>query len=170
MPDTKSPRDVYATALKNAHAMTAETHTVLQRQADHAKNYPAVAQRLAQHATTVKARLPQIESAMSSFGETSSGFKDAVTSTIGAVAEIGHGLTGDTEMKDYFVAGSFAGLNHVAFRSLKTSAGLAGADAAWIDGFIGEEEQFGRWLYENVDTLTRDYTARVGRGDAAQPT
>ena len=167
---TQHPRDVYAIALKNAHSMTAETHTVLQRQAQHAGAYPTVAQRLSLQAGTVQARLAQLETALSALGEKPSGFKDAVTSTIGAVAEIGHGLTGDAEIKDYFVAASFAGLNHVAFRSLKVSAGLAGADAPWIDAIIIEEESFGRWLYENVDQLTRDYTSRVGQGEAGKPT
>ena len=88
------------------------------------------------------------------------------------MAELGHGATGDKVLKDYFVAGSFAGLSHIAFKSLKTSAELAGKaqDNAGADQAIAECEAFGRWLYDNVDQLTRDYTARVGRGDAAQPT
>ena len=167
---TQTPRDVYAVALKNAHSMTAETHTVLKRQAEHASAYPLIAQRLREQAMNVQARLGQLDGAISSFGETHSSFKDAVTSTIGAVAEIGHGLTGDTEIKDYFVAASFAGHNHVAFCSLKVSAGLAGADAGWIDNIISEDEAFGRWLYENVDQLTRDYTTRVAQGAVSQPT
>lgn len=172
MPNARSPREVYVTALKNAHSMTAETRTVLQRQAEHAKAYPDVAGRLAQQAAEVGGRLPRLEEALAGLDEKASSFKDLVTSTVGAAAEIGHAATGDTEIKDYFVAASFAALNHTAFRSLKVSAELAGegAGASWIDAVIQADEAFGRWLFDNVDRLTRDYTARVAQGEAATPT
>ncbi len=164
--------EVYVAALKNAHAMCAEARTVYARQADHAGDYPQIGQRLDQQARVVAQHMHSIEQALAALDETPSKLKDMVTSTIGAVAELGHAVTGDTVMKDYFVAASFAGLSHVAFRSLKTSAELAGQarNAEAIDRAIEDTETFGRWIYEKVDQLTRDYTARVGRGDEAAPT
>lgn len=172
MPRSHSPLEVYVAALKNAHALCAEAEGVYRRQADHADDYPAIAERLRTQSQAVAAQKARLERALEAQGEAPSAFKDAVTSAVGAAAEFGHGLTGDAVIKDFFVAASFAGLSHVAFRSLKTSAELAGQAQhdADIDESIRECEDFGRWLYEHVDPLTRDYTARVGRGDEAQPT
>lgn len=172
MAATQTPMQIYVTALKNAHAMCAEAHTVYGQQAGHAADYPAIAERLQHQAQLVSGQMQRLDQALTAMGEKPSGFKDAVTSTIGAVAELGHGTTGDKVLKDYFVAGSFAGLSHIAFRSLKTSAELAGKaqDNAGADQAIAECEDFGRWLYDNVDQLTRDYAQRVGRGGEASPT
>ena len=172
MATAHTPLEIYVTALKNAHSMCAEARTVYSHQAGHGTDYPAVGQRLQQQAQVTSGQMERLEQALSASGEKHSGFKDAVTSTIGSIAELGHAATGDTVIKDYFVAASFAGLTHTAFRSLKTSAELAGQaqNASDIDTAISECEVFGKWVYENVDQLTRDYTSRVGRGNEAAQT
>lgn len=170
MPAAHTPLEMYHDALRNAHAMCKEAQTVYRAQADHAAKYPDVAARLREQAEVTARQVSRLEQALGAQDRKASGFKDAVTSTIGAVAELGHAMTGDTVLKDYFVAASFAGLTHTAFRSLKTSADLAGQSTADIDASISECEVFGRAVYENVDQVTRDYTALVLRGGETSPT
>lgn len=169
MAQSQSPHEIFVAALKNAHAMESESKQMLQRQVDRLEEYPDVKARLSRHLSAKDVQIGRLDGVLSGLGEKSSGFKDLVTSTVGAAAMLGHAFTPDEVLKNYFVNYSYANLEVASYKSLFVTAELAGESAAVepLKATLAEEQDFANWLLAHVDETTRAYTALRGQGAQA---
>lgn len=166
MAQSQTHHELFVVALKNAHAMESESKQMFQRQVDRLEKYPAVQARLRQHLAAKDTQIGRLDSVLSALSEKSSGFKDLVTSIVGNAAMIGHMATPDEVLKNYFVNYSYAHLEVASYKSLFTTAELAGEAAAVepLKASMAEEKDFADWLDAHVDETTRTYAAVRAQG------
>ena len=166
MAGTQTHHELFVTALMNAHAMESESKQMLQRQVDRLEKYPAVQARLRQQLSAKDAQIGRLDGVLSALGEKSSGFKDLVTSIVGNAAMIGHAMTPDEVLKNYFVNYSYANLEVSSYKSLFVTAELAGEAAAVesLKASVATEREFADWLDAHVEETTRAYAAVRAQG------
>jgi ferritin-like metal-binding protein YciE len=165
MPD-KSPHALLVMALKNTHAMTAESKQVVDRQLDRFEQYAEVKSFLQTRSQTLGAQAERIETVLATLGEKSSGFKELVTSIVGNAAMIGHAATGDEVLKDYFVDTAFAGMGVACYESLFIIAEAAGEaqTVGALQASFEEEKQAYDWLNSHVAPVSRHYVELTAAG------
>ena len=164
-----SPHALLVTALKNTHAMAAESKQVLHRQLDRFERYPDVQSFIQTRSHNVAAQIERLETVLGAMSEKSSALKELVTSAVGNAAMIGHGATGDEVLKDYFVDTAFAGMAVACYQSLFAIAEAAGETAAVssLQTSLDEEKQAFEWLTSNVASTSRSYVSLASSGEPA---
>jgi ferritin-like metal-binding protein YciE len=163
----KSPHALLIMALKNTHAMAAESKQVVDRQLDRFEQYPEVKSFLHTRSQTLATQTQRIETVLNTLGEKSSSFKELVTSVVGAAAMIGHAATGDEVLKDIFVDTAFAGMGVACYESLFIIAETAGEAqvVAALQSSMDEEKEAYQWLNTHVAPLTRKYAELTAAGE-----
>lgn len=162
-------RSVYATALRNTHALETEALQVMQRQVERLESYPEVRQALTQHIEETKQQQDRLEQALSSLGESPSAVKEAVMGLMGNVAAMAHIPAQDEILKNTFANSAVEAYEIAAYKSLLTIAEAAG-DQASIPAFrqsLAEEEAMAERIKGMADAITRKYLALTTQGDAS---
>ena len=165
----KSPHALLVTALKNTHAMAAESKQVVDRQLDRFEQYAEVQGFLRTRSQTLATQVQRVETVLGALGEKSSAFKTLVTSIVGNAAMIGHAATGDEVLKDYFVDTAFAGMGVASYESLFIVAETAGEveTVAALQASFEEEKQAYDWLTAHVAPTSRAYVTLAASGGQA---
>ncbi len=165
----KSPHALLVTALKNTHAMAAESKQVVDRQLDRFEQYGDVRSFLQARSQTLASQVQRVEAVLGALGEKSSAFKTLVTSIVGNAAMIGHAVTGDEVLKDYFVDTAFAGMGVASYESLFIIAETAGEAAAVgsLQASMEEEKAAYDWLTSHVAPTSRTYVTLAAAGGKA---
>ena len=165
----KSPHEILAMALKNTHAMTAESKQIVDRQLSRFDHYPEVRSHLQQRSQVLATQLTRLDTVLEAMSEKTSGFKQLVTSIVGEAAMFGHGATGDEVLKDYFVDTAFAGMAIACYDSLFAIAEAVGETAAVsaLKASREEEKAAYDWLSSNVSATSRTYVAAATSGQTA---
>ena len=157
----KSAHELLVMALKNTHAMTAESHKVIEAQLQRFNSYPDVSAELQKRAQTLSAQRSRLETVLNGLSEKTSGFKELVTSLVGTAAMVGHGATGDEVLKDLFVDIAFAGMATACYDSLFAIAHAAGEPevSRALQPSRDEEKQAYDWLTSHVEAVTTRYVS-----------
>lgn len=152
---------VFATGLKNAHAMEKQALSILKPQVSRIENYPDMRARLEQHITETEAQIERLETIFDQIDETHSGFKDMVLSMGGAMAALGHAAAGDEILKDTFANYAFEHYEIVAYKSLIRIGDHLSVNGALslLRQTLEEEEMMAQWIGENAAMVTDQYLA-----------
>jgi ferritin-like metal-binding protein YciE len=162
--------DVFVTGLKNAHAMEKQALSMMGPQIDRIENYPAVAERLRQHAAETESQVQRLEGVLEQLGEKPSGVKDTALSVVGALAAIGHAPAGDEILKNSFANFAFENYEIAAYNSLILLAEAAGEAEAIepLQQNLQEEQDMAAWLESNLAAVTEQYVSLREAGEPAK--
>ena len=152
---------VFATGLKNAHAMEKQALSILKPQAGRIESYPDMKARIEQHIAETEGQIERLESIFDQVDEKHSGFKDMVLSIGGAMAALSHAAAGDEVLKDTFANYAFEHYEIAAYKSLIQVSDRLGFEnvSALLRQTLDEEERMAQWIDEHVALVTEQYLA-----------
>ena len=156
MADVKT---LYATALRNTHALETQGLQQMERQVDGLENYPEYAAALRTHIGTTKGQISRLEAALGDLGESTSSFRDAVTGLAGTIGAAAHALSGDETLKNLYAGYAYQFDQIAAYKSLAVFADAAG-HPAHVSGFhqaASEEKQAADAVEQLIEPVTRKY-------------
>ncbi len=163
---SETTQSIFITALKNTHALEQEALQIMERQIERLEKYPEMADMLRRHIGETEQQRVRIEEALHIFGEDRSMLKEAVMGFMGNMAAIAHAPAGDEILKNTFANHAFENYEIAAYKSLIAITEAAG-HGKLITGFqqsLREEEQMARWIFDNVETITRKYLSLEDQG------
>ena len=152
-------QSIYVTALRNAHALETEALQIMQRQVERLEHYPEMEQRLRSHIRETEGQQRRVAEALHALGEDRSMMKEAVMGIMGNMAALAHTVAGDEILKNTFANHAFENFEVASYKSLIAMTEAAG-HSQFLSGFqqtLREEEAMARFIYENVETITRKY-------------
>jgi ferritin-like metal-binding protein YciE len=152
-------RDIYATGLKNAHALEQQAMQLMQRQVERYDRYPEMTQRLQQHIRETEQQIARLEELMHGLGTDRSAIKDWVTSIMGNLAAIGHAVMPDEILKNSFSNLAFENFEVASYTSLIAMAEATGntGHVAALRQSLNEEQRMASWILENTAAITLKY-------------
>jgi ferritin-like metal-binding protein YciE len=162
-------RELYATGLKNAHALEQQATQLLQRQIDRYDRYPDVSQRLQQHLRETEQQIGRLEELMHGMGTDRSVIKDWATSIMGNLAAIGHAVMPDEILKNTFANHAFENFEIASYTSLIAMAEATG-NAGHVSALrqtLNEEQRMASWILENTPAITLKYMQLREQGEKA---
>lgn len=152
---------VFATGLKNAHAMEKQALSILKPQAGRIENYPDMKARIEQHIAETEGQIARLETVFDQIDEKHSGFKDMVLSVGGSMAALSHAAAGDEVLKDTFANYAFEHYEIAAYKSLIQISDRLALDSVTpaLRQNLDEEERMAQWIDEHVALVTEQYLA-----------
>jgi ferritin-like metal-binding protein YciE len=156
-----SPKDLFITGLKNAHAMERQAEEMLERQSGRLTDYPDLRSRLQEHLAETRQQIKRLESLLTECGSSPSTFKDATLALGANVAAIGHAMADDEVLKNTFANSALEAYEIAAYNSLismATAAGIGAENA--LQQSLREEERMASWVADHVNTITEQYVMK----------
>ena len=161
--------EIYATGLRNAHALEQQATQLMERQIERYQHYPDVVQRLQQHLRETEQQIGRLEELMHGMGTDRSAIKDWVTSIMGNLAAIGHSIMPDEILKNTFANHAFENFEIASYTSLIAMAEATG-NAGHVSALrqtLTEEERMANWIRENTPAITLRYLQLREQGEKA---
>ena len=162
-------QSIFATALRNTHALEKEARQLIERQLDRLQNYPEMESILVKHLVETDAQEERLNHIMESVGVDRSVLKDMFTTIMGNAAAIAHAPAGDEIIKNTFANHAFENFEIAAYKSLIviTEAAGQGRFVSDLKQSLSEEESTARLIYDQIEPITRKYLARATSGQKA---
>ena len=160
---------LYATALRNTHALESQGLQQMESQVKGLENYPEYARLLQDHIGVTRRQLQRLEQAMGALGESPSALKEAVTNLAGRIGATVHGLAQDETLKNLYAGYGYQYDQIAAYRSLVVFAEAAGHSdhVAGLKEAVEEEKRGAQGVDGLIETVTRQYIERTVRGAKA---
>ena len=162
-------QSIYVAALRNTHALEMEALQIMERQVERLERYPEMAQALRRHISETEQQRQRIEDALAALDESTSAAKEAVMGFMGNMAAIAHAPASDEILKNTFANHAFENYEIAAYKSLITITEAAG-QSRFVSGFqqtLREEEAMARFIFDNVEMITRKYLSLEASGQKA---
>jgi ferritin-like metal-binding protein YciE len=161
--------EIYATGLRNAHALEQQAIELMQRQVERYERYPEMTQRLEQHIRETEQQAARLEELMHGMGTDRSVIKDWVTSIMGNLAAIGHSIMPDEILKNTFANHAFENFEIASYTSLIAMAEATGnaGHVPTLRQSLNEEERMATWIRENTPAITLKYLQLSEQGAKA---
>ena len=166
---TTDARSIYASSLRNTHAMEQQGLQQMEIQVSRLERYPDYAALLKRHIETTRQQIARLDQALQALGESPSTIKETVTSVVGTVGATVHAMAQDETLKNLYAGCAYQYEQIAAYRSLITIAEMAGqtAHTAGFRQSIQEEETAARQAAELIEPVTRRYVELTMSGDKA---
>ncbi len=161
--------EVYATGLRNAHALEQQALQLMQRQVERYERYPEVVQRMQQHIRETEQQISRLEELMHGMGTERSVIKDWATSIMGNLAAIGHSIMPDEILKNTFANHAFENFEIASYTSLIAMAEATG-NAGHVSALrqtLTEEQRMASWILENTPAISLKYIQLKEQGEKA---
>src|SRR5690554_6025915 len=148
---------VFATGLKNAHAMEKQALSIMKPQVSRIENYPEMRARIEQHITETEGQIERLETVLDRIDESHSGFKDMFLSLGGTMAALGHTPAGDEILKDTFANYAFEHYEISAYKSLIQIGEYLSlnGELPLLRQNLEEEESMAQWIDEHAASVTQ---------------
>jgi ferritin-like metal-binding protein YciE len=166
---TDAGREVYASGLRNAHALEQQAMQLMERQVERYERYPEVTQRLQQHIRETEQQIARLEELMQGMGTDRSLIKDWATSIMGNLAAIGHSIMPDEILKNTFANLAFENFEVASYMSLIAMAEATGnsGHVPTLRQSLTEEERMAAWIRENTPAISLKYLQLAQQGAKA---
>lgn len=166
---TTDALSLYATALRNTHALETQGLRQMEAQVGGLGHYPDYASLLRSHIVTTQQQIDRLEKALSRLGESPSAFKETVTRLAGQIGATVHALAQDETLKNLYAGYGYQYDQIAAYRSLIVFAERAGHGdhAADFRRSIEEETAAAGGVDAIIESVTRQYIERTLAGQKA---
>jgi ferritin-like metal-binding protein YciE len=160
-------REIYATGLRNAHALEQQAIQLMERQVERYERYPEMSQRLQQHIRETEQQISRLEELMHGMGTERSVIKDWATSIMGNLAAIGHSIMPDEILKNTFANHAFENFEIASYTSLIAMAEATGnsGHVPTLRQTLNEEERMATWIRENTPAISLKYLQLSEQGE-----
>ncbi len=164
---TMDARAIYASSLRNTHALEQQGLQQLEIQVSRLERYPDYAALLQRHIETTRQQIARLDQALQALGESPSTVKETVTSVVGTVGATVHAMAQDETLKNLYAGYAFQYQQIAAYRSLIAIAEAAGetAHTSEFQQSIQEEEQAAQAVAAIIEPVTRRYVELTTSGD-----
>lgn len=158
-------RALYATGLRNAHAVENQAMEIIERQLTLHDDYPALRERLNQHLEETRQQKLRLEGLLSRMNETPSTLKDMALSFMGNVTAMMNAPADDAILKNLFSDTAFEAFEIASYRSLIAMAEQVNEMEAIeiLRQSLQEEEAMEEWLIEHNESITLHYMGERAR-------
>ncbi|MFN4101851.1 MAG: ferritin-like domain-containing protein [Pararhodobacter sp.] len=159
MTKTMTAHEIFASGLRNAHAMEKQALSIMQPQLNRLEHYPQVSALLERHIRETDAQIERLDQILATLDTSASMMKDASLSFTGSMAALGHTMATDEILKNSFANYAFEHFEIAAYSSLITVAGSCGAQAAipLLEQTLDEEQRMAQAIHDSLDAVTRQY-------------
>ena len=149
-------RALYATGLRNAHAVENQAMEIIERQLALHDDVPELRERLRQHLEETRQQKARLEGLLSRMGESPSTLKDMALSFMGNVSAMMNAPADDAILKNLFSDTAFEAFEIASYRSLIAMAGQVNETEAVqiLEQSLREEEAMEKWLLEHNESIT----------------
>jgi len=163
---SETAHSLFATGLRNAHALENQALSLMDRQIERIESYPEMLEQLRRHRAETEVQITRLDQILGSMDESSSGLKDAALSFMGNLAALAHAPMQDEILKNTFANHAFENFEIASYKSLITMAELAGArdSVQLLQTSLGEEERMAGWIRDNIEMVTRRYVSLETQG------
>jgi ferritin-like metal-binding protein YciE len=162
-------RSIYATALKNAHAVELQALQIMERQVERLERYPEMETILRRHIDETHQQRDRIEEALNAIAESPSALKEGVLGFMGNMAALAHAPAQDEILKNSFANHAFENYEIAIYTSLLTITEAAG-QTRFVSAFetsLKEEQNTARQILEIVGPTTQRYLQLTTSGAKA---
>lgn len=162
-------RNIFVTALQNAHALEKQALELMSRQVERFEHYPEMSQLLKTHIRETEGQIGRLDEMLHTFGEDRSLLKDMATQIMGNMAAMAHMPMADEVLKNTFANHAFENFEIASYTSLITMAEAAG-HAQFIPALqetLREEERMARMVFDQITPITQRYLLREAQGQKA---
>lgn len=165
----KDPKDRLAEWLRDAHAMETNQVTLLEKQSDSLAAFPALQNRLAEHAVQSRRHAELVENCLKSIDEDTSVMKQGLGKVSAMVSQLAAAMSDDEPVKIVLANTGVEHFEIACYRSLQAAADLCGESeisqaAAQI---LRDEEAMALYLESEIQDITRmDLESESGAGSA----
>jgi ferritin-like metal-binding protein YciE len=161
--DRQAIRDIFATGVRNAHALEKQAIQLIERQIPRLDDYPEVQARMRQHLAETRAQEQRLDQVLDALGADRSVVKDMVLEFMGNMAAMAHMPADDEILKNSFANLAFESYEIAAYTSLIAMAEAAGhaAQKPLLEASLAEEQAMADWIRTGLPMVTRRYLARA---------
>lgn len=152
-------RAIYATALKNAHAVELQALQIMERQVERLERYPEMEQALRSHITETHHQRDRLEAALDAVAERPSALKEGVLGFMGNMAALAHAPAQDEILKNSFANHAFENFEVAVYEALIVITEAAG-QSAHVPAFetsLREEQAMAQRVHELLRPTTQRY-------------
>lgn len=169
MDTATAAREVFVAGLKNAHAMENQALSIMQPQLNRLENYPELSAMLDPHIRETEGQLTRLEEILDSLSEKASGLKDTMLSASGSMAALTHSAAPDEVVKNSLANFAFEHFEIAAYRSLITTAELAGVQSALplLEQNLDEERRMAERIDQSLAPTTERFVMLKASGQRA---
>ena len=166
----RTPRDLFITGLKNAHAMEHQALSIMKPQASRIESYPDIEAQLNKHIMETEGQIERLERILEGLAEDKSTLKDMALSVAGTFAAVGHTVAPDEILKNSMANFAFESYEIAAYKSLIALAGASGNSDAIpdLDRNLHEEVDMADWLDANIEAVTLKFASLKEAGETAK--
>ena len=163
---TNKGLEIYATGLRNQHAVENQAVELLSRQIERLENYPEMEARMRQHIEESRVQARRIEELLSSLGTSHSSLKDTALSLAGNMAALMHTVAPDEVVKNTFANYAFEHFEIASYKSLLTLSDAVGrgSDQTALKLSLSEELDMAQWIDQHLEDTTLRYLQRSQAG------
>lgn len=158
--------EIYATGLRNQHAVENQAVELLSRQVERLENYPEMEARMRQHIEESRVQARRLEELLSSLGTSHSLLKDTALSLAGNMAALMHTVAPDEVVKNTFANYAFEHFEIASYKSLLTLSDAVGrgSDQTALKQSLSEELDMAQWIDQHLADTTLRYLQRSQAG------
>ncbi len=158
--------ELYATGLRNQHAVENQAIELLSRQVERLENYPEMEARMRHHIEESRQQARRLEELLSSLDTSHSSVKDAALSLAGNMAALMHTVAPDEVVKNSFANYAFEHFEIAAYKSLMTMSEALGrgSDQTALKQSLGEELAMAQWIDQHLAETTLRFLQRSMSG------
>lgn len=169
MPNPKYDHDTLMDWLRDAHAMEKQALTMMERQADRAKDAPDLERRLREHIIETRDQERWLRERIEALGGSTSAVKTGFGKLMGTLQPALLTFAEDEVVKQALAAYAFENLEIASYKSLISACDHWGdkETRAICQRILEQEEAMARWLDEHVDGLTQEFLDRKAKERAA---
>lgn len=156
--------------LRDAHAAEEQAHSMLTGAAGHLDDYPEFKTRLHQHGELSERQAQLLKECLSTRGESTSLIKGLAGKVIALGQTVSGLVVGDEVVKAALAIATFTQMEVASYRILIAAAETVGDGATRqiCERILAEEEEFARWLDQQLGPLTSQYLGRREAPSAAK--
>lgn len=157
--DMDTFRSIFATGVRNAHALEKQAIQLIERQLPRLDDYPEVQARMRQHLAETQAQEERLDQVLRTLDDDRSVVKDMVLEFMGNMAAMAHMPADDEILKNTFANLAFENYEKAAYTSLITMAEVAGFrhEKALFEQSLREEQAMADWIEASTPMVTRRY-------------
>lgn len=163
-------KKLYVSGLKNAHAMEKQALSIMQPQVNRLTHYPEMSERLQAHISETEGQIARLDEVLGTLDENHSAVKDAMMSTLGTSAALGHVTAGDEVLKNAFANLAFENYEIAAYISLLTTARMVGDASAvpLLEQSLDEERRMADWVAARIPAVTETFITLQDQGKSGK--
>jgi ferritin-like metal-binding protein YciE len=165
-----TPRENLISWLRDAYAMEGQAISLLQAQIDRLDHYPEALPRLRQHLEETREQQATVEQCLNKLGADPSTLKEAAMKLGANMQGMMHAMASDEVLKHALGSHAFERFEAASYCALTAAAETADEPdiARTCERIMRQEEEMGRWVWEQLPQMTRKYMQRAETGAEAK--